>query len=132
MKVAILMLALAFCALFVACASHDAEVNAFIAERNAVVPQMIEKIDSSPNQAGIDAARKIFEAKKADLRAKRDALKNVKISWELYQKLLHFDTVDSKAFDSVYDKKIMELSANPAVNLQFSKLRDEYMDTVRR
>jgi hypothetical protein len=76
MKTITLLFVLASCLASVGCLKrgHSKEVNTFISERGEVLGQMLDKIDASPNEAGINEARKIFDARKADLKAKRDAM----------------------------------------------------------
>lgn len=51
------------------------EVNAFAEEKEAVLTEMTKKIAANPTEAGIDEARKVFEAKKESIRAKKEAIK---------------------------------------------------------
>lgn len=113
MRRIVLLLSLISCLALAGCGnSHSAEVKAFLDERSEVAAQMATKVEASPNEAGVGEARKIFESKKADLVAKRDALKKADISFDLYQQIVSADMDDSKIFKSVRDKKIMELITN--------------------
>jgi len=51
-----------------------AEVKAFAEEKEEVISQMGEKLAGNPTEAGVDEARKIFEAKKSSLEAKKKAI----------------------------------------------------------
>ncbi|MGB7203672.1 MAG: hypothetical protein WBD16_15610 [Pyrinomonadaceae bacterium] len=78
MKTVILLLALATCMAFAGCGyvyGPVKESEAFANDKADVIEQMIKKIQASPTVAGVDEARKIFEAKKAGLIARRDAIK---------------------------------------------------------
>ena len=52
-----------------------AEVNAFADEKEEVLSQMGKKLEANPSEAGVDEARKVFEAKKDSLKAKKEAIK---------------------------------------------------------
>jgi multidrug efflux pump subunit AcrA (membrane-fusion protein) len=125
------LLVSACCLVLAGCAGRDAEVKAFLDERAAVFGQMMEKIDANPTEAGVEEARKLFEAKKDDLRAKRDALKNGKISFDLTQKLLAADVSEHKIFDALYRDKIVGLY-KPPVESKYYKLFDDYRAAAQR
>lgn len=73
-----LILAAALCLTFIGCGEiyygPIKEVNAFIDAKNDVILQIAKKIEENPNEASVDEARKIFEARKADLIAKKEAI----------------------------------------------------------
>ena len=74
MKIVTLILMAVFCLSFTGC-SKDGEINAFITEFDSATKEMIAKIDSDPSSAGIDAAQKAFDGKKASLKTKWDGIK---------------------------------------------------------
>src|ERR1041384_2749070 len=74
-KITVFLLAV-FCLGMIGC-SKDAEINAFIAENDGVVKDMIAKIEADPTADGVDEAQKAFDAKKAALKTKWDAIKDV-------------------------------------------------------
>jgi hypothetical protein len=121
------LLASALCLALAGCGnSHGAEIKAFIDERSEVAAQMATKVDASPNEAGVDEARKLFEAKKADLSAKRDALKKAGISFDLHQQIESAEMSDGQILKSVRDKKIMELSTNGSARDKYDILCGEF------
>jgi hypothetical protein len=78
MKTITLLLVSAFCLTFIGCGriyGPVEEVEAFAAEKEDVILQMGKKLESNPTEAGLDEARKIFEAKKDSLKAKKEAIK---------------------------------------------------------
>ena len=75
MKKVTLLLVAVFCLGLAGC-SKDAEINAFITEFDSTTKDLISKIDADPSAAGIDAAQKSFDGKKAGLKAKWDAIKD--------------------------------------------------------
>ena len=50
-------------------------MNAFADEKEAVLTEMSKKIAANPTEAGIDEARKVFEAKKDSIKTKKDDIK---------------------------------------------------------
>ena len=50
------------------------EVKALMEEKAEVISQISKKIEENPNEAGVDNARKVFEARKDVLKAKRKAI----------------------------------------------------------
>ena len=77
MKEITVLLVLAFCLTIVGCKriyGPVEEVNAFADEKEEVLSQMSKTLEANPTEAGVDEARKIFEAKKESLKAKRDAI----------------------------------------------------------
>ena len=78
MKTVTLLLVLAFCLTFIGCGRIHGpveEVNAFADEKEEVLSQMGKKLEANPTEAGVDEARKVFEAKKDSLKAKKEAIK---------------------------------------------------------
>jgi hypothetical protein len=73
-----LLLVLAFCLMFIGCGRINGpveEVKAFADEKEDVISQMGKKLEANPTEAGVDEARKVFEAKKDSLKAKKEAIK---------------------------------------------------------
>ncbi len=78
MKPLTLLLVSALCLTFVGCRyvyGPVEEVKALIEAKDEVILQIGKKIEADPSEAGVDAARKIFEAKKGELQAKLAAMK---------------------------------------------------------
>ena len=76
-KTGTLLLVMAFC-LVIGCGRVYGPVElakAFAEEKEEVITQMGKKLEANPTEAGVDEARKVFEAKKESLKAKRDAIK---------------------------------------------------------
>jgi hypothetical protein len=79
MKTMTLLMVMAFCLASAACRGPVAEVKAFLDAKDDVLLQMAQKIEANPTEAGINEARKVFEARKGDLKAKRDALDQLQL-----------------------------------------------------
>jgi hypothetical protein len=50
------------------------ESKAFSEEKEAVLTEMAKKLAANPTEAGIDEARKVFEAKKESIKARKAAI----------------------------------------------------------
>jgi|SRR5215212_1656936 len=114
MKTITLLLVLAFCLVSIGCNRHTEEVKTFINARSEVVAQMCTKLDASPNAAGIDEARKIFDARKADLNAKWDAIQKANISFDLKTTIMKSDVFDDNMFAAVREKNAFKTSYDKA------------------
>ena len=69
---------------------------------------MSKKIEANPSEAGVDEARKIFDARKDSLKAKREALREKK----------NLDIESTKILINSYveDRKLFEMIGNNASN----------------
>lgn len=109
MKTITLVLVLAFCLVSIGCNNHAAEVTAFANERSEVVAQMCQTIEANPTEAGIDEARKIFNARKADLKAKWDAVQKANLDLNAKLPIMKAESFDIELWLNVYDKNVMKL-----------------------
>ena len=78
MKKISLLLVSGLCLLFIGCGRVYGpvdQVKAFADEKEDVISQMGKKLEANPTEAGIEEARKVFEAKKDSLKAKKEAIK---------------------------------------------------------
>lgn len=131
-KVAVLFL-VACCLALTGC-SKDAEVEAFITENNAVIKEIVAKIDANPTEAGVDEAQKVFEAKKAGLQSKWDAIKGargVQVSEAVTKKLTDSMTSDMKMLTDVQQKHSMKLVQSGEAMNKFVKLVKEYSEIIK-
>lgn len=128
MKTIILLLILTFFLFLVGCGPSE-EVKTFIFEKQGVIVEMSKKIEESPNEAGVDEARKVFEAKKESLMAKRDDLqrKNAKDYTDLRLKLGDSKVFDNKLLDNIGTKVIYKSEAES----KFDKLKEDFREAVK-
>ena len=134
MKKIVLFLMLIFCSAFVGCSGKDAEFNAFISENTAVVKEMTDKIDANPGAAGVDEAQKAFDAKKADLKTKWDAIKDVRgmeVSSDVRKKLNDTMQSDMKMLTDSATKNAMKLAMDKDAMANFKKLIRDYGETFK-
>ncbi len=84
-----LLLVLPFWLTFIGCGmvyGPVEEVRAFADEKEDVILQMGKKLEANPTEAGVDEARKIFEARREGLKAKKEAIsakpKGLNADWQ--------------------------------------------------
>ena len=129
-KLSLLLIA-ALCVSLAGC-SKDAEVNAFITEFDATTKEIVAKIDANPSAAGMDEAQKAFDAKKASLKTKWDAIKTargIQVSAETKKKLEDSVAENMKALTDVSSKNMMKLAMDKDAVTKFQKLMADYSAT---
>ncbi len=122
-----------FCLGLTAC-SKDAEVESFITENNAVIKDMVAKIDANPSEAGVTEAQKSFDAKKDSLKAKWEAIKNARgaqVSADVQKKLNDSVAADMKLLTDVQQKHSAKLSQSGDAMNKFVKLVQSYADVIK-
>lgn len=122
-----------FCLGLTAC-NKDADINAFIAENNSVIKEIVAKIDADPSEKGVDEAQKAFDAKKAGLKAKWDAIKDVRgaqVSGDVTKKLEESMKADMKLLTDVQQKHSVKLSQSGDAMNKFVKLVQSYADVIK-
>lgn len=78
MKTITSLLIFAFCLTLVGCGriyGPVKEAESLADEKEEVLTQMSKELEANPNEAGVNAAREVFETHKESLKAKRDAIK---------------------------------------------------------
>ncbi|MDQ3062008.1 MAG: hypothetical protein M3R14_03970 [Acidobacteriota bacterium] len=131
-KVTIFLLAV-FCLALIGC-SKDAEVESFIAENNAVIKDLTQKIDANPTAAGIDEAQKAFDAKKGSLKSKWDEIKEARgaqVSADTQKKLNDSMASDMKMLTDSATKNAMKLAMDKEAMPKFQKLMTDYGNTFK-
>ena len=129
-KIALFMLVV-FCLGLTAC-SKDAEVNAFVTENRAVIEDIVKKVDADPSEKGVEEAQKSFDAKKASLKEKWEAIKNARkaqVSADVQKKLDEEVPADMKKLTEVQMKHFAKLGSGG--NAKFGKLLQDYQDIIK-
>jgi hypothetical protein len=133
MKKIALFLMVVFCLGLTAC-SKDAEVNAFITENHAVIEDIVKKIDANPSEAGVDEAQKSFDAKKAGLKTKWDAIKDARgaqVSSDVQKKLNDSVAADMKMLQDIQTKHASKLAGDGDAMNKYVKLVQAYADIIK-
>ena len=110
--------------------SADPTIIAFANEVNALTDELVKKVEAGPTpSAGVDEAQQYFNSRKADLRARVVAVKNInpnQVSKEAKQQM-----DESFYRDGV---KLAELrqkyGSDPAVNAKLKKLIQDFLDLL--
>ena len=127
MKKIIVFSLLVFCLGMTGC-SKDAEIEAFIKEMDGVTKDIVSKIDGNPTAAGVDDAQKAFDARKAELKTKWDAIKDavgMQVSEGTKKKLEDSMKANMTALTSASMKVAMDPGAGP----KLQKLIADYTGT---
>ena len=120
------------CFLAITGCSKDAEINAFITEFDSVTQEIVSKIDADPGAAGVDAAQKAFDAKKASLKSKWDGIKDAvgfQVSADSTKKLKESVDKNMKALMDVSTKNMMKLALDKEASTKFKALLTDYQST---
>ncbi len=131
------LLMLAFCLMFLGCGriyGPVKEVKAFIEEKEQVIFEMHKKINQSPNQAGIDEARKILNERKAILKAKQKAFlgKPRSINSDWMTMWFESEVNDTKYFQMISTETIALCSPCPPEVLSgISALEREFKEALK-
>jgi outer membrane murein-binding lipoprotein Lpp len=121
-KFASLLLVVA-CLSLAGCGNKEAQVNSFINEINTFTDELVKKIESAPNPSqGADDAQKYLDSRKADLRAKFDSVKQIKVTEETQKKIQTDLFEDGKKLGQAVGKN----SSDPAAREKLAKLVQEY------
>lgn len=103
MKTLVSLLVLAACLVSAGCRGPVEEVKSFLNEKDDVLVQIAKKLEANPSEAGVDEARKIFEARKNDLKAKSEGLrqKHLEKYGDLTSMMLESASNDNKLFNNL-------------------------------
>jgi hypothetical protein len=78
MRTKALALLISLACLFLIGCKKDAEVKTIIADFDSFTNELVKRVDSAPNTAGVDDAQKYFDSKKADMTVKMTTLKGIR------------------------------------------------------
>jgi Tfp pilus assembly protein PilP len=122
---AVLLLALSGC-------SKDAEINSTVADLHSFSEEIVSKIQSAPNpSAGVEEAQRLMDARKADLKARLQSLKDVRgfqVSEETKTKMTQTITADAMKVAGLQLKYVGESIKNPAFKAKLDKLTKDYAE----
>jgi hypothetical protein len=122
---------LSLAALLTGC-SKDAEVNAFIAELDSATNEIVAKIDANPSSAGIEDAQKAFDARKPELTAKWNEIKDAvgaQVSAETKKKLEESVTNNMKALTEASMRNMMKMASDKEASVKYRRLLEDYSRT---
>lgn len=128
MKIIKLFFVSALCLALVSCGGPTKEVNEYIKAKDEAILEISKKVETNPTEAGVDEARKAFESKKEDLKAKSAAVRE-KITGkhgDLLTKLLDSSISDDKIFTDTRKKVV----TNEAADKKFTALQKDFKDAT--
>jgi hypothetical protein len=126
MKTVVLFVILVVCLTFLACGGPVKELDDYISAHEEIIQQMDKKIEANPTKAGVDEARKVYESKKDDLKAKCAAVRDKKLSGDQTQKMLNSAVTRGKMLDMV-EARITDAEAST----EFTKLINDFNATCK-
>jgi hypothetical protein len=139
MKTITLLLVFAFSLTLISCGriyGPVEEAKGFADEKEEVLTQMSKTLETNPTEAGVDEARKIFEAHKGSLKAKRDAIKaapqGMNSDWSTFlskTEARHNEMLD--AIDTKFSVACWKVECSPAKE-KLSALEKDFKETVNR
>lgn len=137
MKTTSLLVVVVFCIAVVGCGriyGPVKQVEALIAEKDAVLEEISKKIEQSPTVAGVAEAQKILDGKKESLKAKRkaidDAPRGTNSDW--MSLLWRSDAHDSEMFKAMQQKAIATCYPCPdGVVEGIQKLEEDFKAAVK-
>lgn len=113
-------------------AEFDDFIESFIEDFDAVSKEMAAKIDKIRGVAGLDAAQKAFNAKKAALKEKFAMFRNARgmqVSEMMLKKLTDSIINNGKAITDAFSKHAADYSKQRTAIPRFQKLMKDYTDT---
>lgn len=126
MKINALFLVLVFCLVLTACGGPVKELDEYLNLKDEIILEMDKKIEANPTEAGVDEARKVYESKKDDLKAKCAALSGKKLSGDQTTKMMNSAVSDGKMLE-LTRSKIKDIDAS----LKFTKLINDFNGTCK-
>ncbi len=112
--------------------SKDAEVNAFISEFEAATSEIVQKIESDPSSAGVEAATNAFNARKPQLKSKWDEIKGavgIQVTAETKKRLETSVANNMKELMEFSIRNSVKLSADREATIKFKQLLQDYSST---
>lgn len=126
MKTVVLFVVVSICTALLACGGPVKELDDYISVHEETILQMDKKIEANPTKAGVDEARKVYESKKDDIKAKCAAVSAKKLSGDQTQRMLDSAVTRGKMLEKVKDR-IKDIDAS----LEFTKLINEFNGTCK-
>jgi hypothetical protein len=130
----ITLLLLTVAAVSLAGCNKDAEINSVMADIHAVTDEVVQKVNASPDVAGVEDAQKYFDSKKADLKARWDGIKGARgfqVGEDTKKKLAESYLNDFSAIKGLELKHIGKTIQDPVFKSKLEKLIKDWEDAFR-
>ena len=112
----------------------DAEIDAFIKDFDQLTNDVVQKVQSSPNAAGLAEAQKIVDAKKADMKTRLDALKQLRgyqVSDTSVKKLTDSVTANAQKITGLATVITPQAIKDPSLVTKYTALTKSYTDMLQ-
>lgn len=120
--------------LLLAGCKKDSEITSTMADIHTTTDEIVNKVDASPNVAGVDEAQKLFDSRKPDLKAKWDGIKGARsfqVSEEVKKKMAASYMQDFTAIKSLEIKHMSVSLQDEAFKSKLEKLVKDWEDTFK-
>ncbi len=128
------LLVLIVAAVSLAGCNKDSEINSAMADIHTVTEEVAKKVNDSPTAAGVDAAQKHFDSKKADLKAKWDGIKGARgfqVGEDTKKKMAESYTGDYTTIKTLEIKHMSAAMQDNAFKTKLEKLVKDWEDTFK-
>lgn len=129
MRNTLFILLITIAAAFSACSlNKDAEVNSFISEMDKLTNEIVKTVDEKPT-TGVDRAQQLLDARKSELKASFDKLKDVRgfqLSEEMKKKFTDAVTKNVTAVNTLQIKYAGESVTNEGFGEKLRRLSTDY------
>jgi hypothetical protein len=126
MKTLATLLVFVFALTFVGCKGNVKEVDESIKLNEDVIAEIGKKIEANPTEAGVEEARKVFESRKAELKAKsdasREAVNSGKVSGDQLKAVVDSGRTQKEMFETIRKK----FGSNIAADQKFVALVNDF------
>ncbi len=123
------------CIATVGCSKRDDEINAVMKDLDSFTTEMVSKISATKDKAtGLAEAQKYFDAKKADIKKKFDAIKDVRgfqISEETKKKMEDAITKNVTSIASLQITYMSQTMEDKKFSVNLEKLISDYQDLLK-
>lgn len=132
-KIAVLLLAVAACAVLAGC-KKDSEINSVMADIHSFTNDIAGKIEAQPTTEGVTAAQKVMDARKDEMKAKWDSIKEVRgfqVSDEVKNKMVDSYKQDYMQMKSLEIKYMSQSLQDPEFRSKLEKLVSDWEETFK-
>ncbi|HLM01036.1 MAG TPA: hypothetical protein VK400_08255 [Pyrinomonadaceae bacterium] len=109
--------------------NRDAEVNSFVAEMDKLTAEIVSAVDEKPGTPGVERAQKLLDARKTELKANFEKLKDVRgfqLSRETTKKFTDAVAGNVESVNSLQIKYVDKTSADENFRQKLNKLSSDF------
>ena len=112
----------------------DSDVESFIKDFDGLTSDLVRKVEASPNAAGIADAQKLLDSKKADMKTRLDAMKQLRgyqVSEATLKKLTDSITANGQKMAGLSSIVTAQAIKDPSLVPKFSAFLKSYTDMLQ-